>query len=275
MSDKSAFEIFTISKREAAIILRRFHYLSNISRGFKSGHNFGLFKEGKLVGVAIFTGLPVPELVTGMFGLDRNEQLGMFELSRLCLEPETQRSEHNLASWFLSRCIKRLRRENEVRAILSYADSAFHNGIVYAACNFKYYGLTDAKNDFYIRNGDGTFIKHNRGSIRGIDGEWRERTRKHRFVMIFDNLLHMRWEERKWVNEQQARDGHSGCLSAHPCADELLPQEVREVGSSQVRRAFADSREPAPEAEGRYAQRMEGSSEYDRRFTQGRLGFES
>ena len=116
---KNFLEIKRIDKNEAARILTPYHYLSNISKGFKSGFNYGLFFDDEIIGVAIFTGLPVPELVKGMLGLERNEQEGLFELSRLCLEPNIQKKEHNLASWFLSRCIKRLRRETNVRLILS------------------------------------------------------------------------------------------------------------------------------------------------------------
>ena len=61
-----------------------------------------------------------------MLGLKRTQQQGLFELSRLCLEPEAQGVEHNLSGWFLSRAIKRLRRETEVKVILSYADADFH-----------------------------------------------------------------------------------------------------------------------------------------------------
>ena len=63
-----------------------------------------------------------------MLGLDRTEQQGLFELSRLCLEPTIQKKEHNLASWFVSKAIQQLKRDTEVKVILSYADSEFHNG---------------------------------------------------------------------------------------------------------------------------------------------------
>lgn len=83
---KLDFTIKSIDKSQAKLILDDFHYLSQISRGFKSGYNYGLFhKEYNLVGVIIFTGLPVPELAMGMFGLGRTEQQGLFELSRLCV----------------------------------------------------------------------------------------------------------------------------------------------------------------------------------------------
>lgn len=199
---KSDFIINKITKQEAQPILYNYHYLTGLSKGFKSGYNYGLFYENSLVGVAIFTGFPVPELVSGMFGLNRNQQEGFFELSRLCLEPNVQKSEHNLASWFLSRAIKLLRNETNVRAILSYADDYFHSGTIYAASNFNYYGLTSPKKDFYIYKEDGTFEKQSRGKVKGIKGEWRERTRKHRFVLLFDKTLNMRWKLEKWKNKK-------------------------------------------------------------------------
>ena len=68
-SKKNFLEIKRIDKNEAARILTPYHYLSNISKGFKSGFNYGLFFDNEIIGVAIFTGLPVPELVKGMLGL--------------------------------------------------------------------------------------------------------------------------------------------------------------------------------------------------------------
>ena len=147
-----------------------------------------------MVGVCIYTGFPVPELVKGMYGLERSDQGGFYELSRLCLEPVIQKSEHNLSSWFVSRTIKLLRKAHDVRSILSYADNDHHSGIVYKACNFKYYGLTARKKDFWILQNDGSYQKHSRGKMKGIVGEWRDRSRKHRFVMQFDNSLEMKWE---------------------------------------------------------------------------------
>jgi hypothetical protein len=195
---KSRFSISKISKKEAESILLTYHYLKDISKGFKSGFNYGLFLENNLIGVVIFTGFPVPELSFGMLGLNRDDQEGLFELSRLCLVPEIQSSEHNLASWFVSKAIKALRKDAKVRVILSYADADFHSGTVYAACNFEYYGLTDSKKDFFIKQKDGSFIKHSRGKTKGVEGEWRYRSRKHRFVMVFDKVLNIKWNKQKW-----------------------------------------------------------------------------
>lgn len=192
---KENYTIKLVTKGECKALLDKYHYLSSISKGFKSGYNFGLTLEGELVGVCIFTGLPTPELAKGMYGLSREDQKGLFELSRLCLTPEVQSKEHNLASWFVSRCIKSLRKLTLVRSILSYADSDFHNGVVYKACNFKYYGLTDSRKDFWILLDTGEYVKHVRGKVKGLKGEWRDRSRKHRYVMCFDKTLKINWEE--------------------------------------------------------------------------------
>jgi hypothetical protein len=205
---KSDFYIDIVSKKQAEELLLQYHYLKDISKGFKSGYNYGLFQRnefsplniGGLKGVVIFTGLPVPEIAKGAFGLERNEQQGLFELSRLCIHPQTQQSEYNITSWFVSKAIRQLRKDIAVKAILSYADNDFHSGTIYRACNFKYYGLTDAKKDFYYADG----TKHSRGKVKGSKGEWRERSRKHRYLMVFDKQLQksLTWKEEKWYNNQ-------------------------------------------------------------------------
>ena len=194
---KSDYTIDRVSKSEAAELLLRFHYLKDVSKTFKSGYNYGLYKNndfcplniGGIQGVCIFTGLPVPEIAKGAFGLERHEQQGLFELSRLCIHPSTQQSEYNITSWFVSKAIRRLRKETSVRGIISYADSDHHAGTIYRACNFRYCGLSEPKKDFYFADG----TKHSRGSVRGSEGEWRDRSRKHRYVMMFDKNLKLLW----------------------------------------------------------------------------------
>ena len=205
---KSDFYIDRVSKDEVKNLLYTHHYLKDESKDFKSGYNYGLYRNsftdilriGNCLGVCIFTGLPVPEIAVGAFGLKRDEQEGLFELSRLCIHPEIQKEEYNITSWFVSRCIKRFRKDATVRAILSYADSNHHSGTIYRACNFQYYGLTDSKKDFYYADG----TKHSRGSIKGADGEWRDRSRKHRYLMVFDKKLKekLTWKEESWYNNQ-------------------------------------------------------------------------
>tara|TARA_R110001599_G_scaffold59534_1_gene165500 strand:+ start:817 stop:1407 length:591 start_codon:yes stop_codon:yes gene_type:complete len=192
---KEDLNIVKLSKNECGELLNKYHYLSQAggSKGFKSGENYGLTLHGETVGVCIYTGFPVPELVKGAFGLGRDDQKGFFELSRLVLEPNFQQSEHNAASWFVSRTIRLLRKERSVRAILSYADDDHHRGTVYRAANFAYYGKTAPRKDFFILQDDGSHVKHSRGKTKGLDGEWRKRSQKHRFMIICDKKLKCKW----------------------------------------------------------------------------------
>ena len=205
---KSDFYIDKVGKEEIKELLYTYHYLKDESKDFKSGFNYGLYRNsftdilriGNCLGACIFTGLPVPEIAVGAFGLERSQQEGIYELSRLCIHPDIQKEEYNITSWFVSRCIKRFRKDARVSAILSYADSGHHTGAIYRACNFQYYGLTNPKKDFYYADG----TKHSRGSVKGQEGEWRERSRKHRYLMIFDKELKKRltWKEEKWYNNK-------------------------------------------------------------------------
>ena len=210
---KQDFYIDRVTKKELEPLLLTYHYLKDESKTFKSWYNYGLFKHtdwecplniGGCLGGIVFTSLPVPEIAVGAFGLERNQQENIYELSRLCIHPEVQKEEYNITSWFVSRCIRRFKKDARVRCILSYADSSHHTGVIYRAANFKYYGLTDKKSDFWIKQPDGSFIKHSRGPTKGLDGEWRERSRKHRYLMIFDKELEKRltWKEEKWYNKQ-------------------------------------------------------------------------
>lgn len=196
---KGDFYIDKVYKEDVKDLLYTHHYLKDESKDFKSGFNYGLFKHtdwecplriGGCIGVCIFTGLPVPEIAVGAFGLERDQQEGLFELSRLCIDPKVQEEEYNITSWFVSRCIKRFRKDVNVRAILSYADSNFHSGTIYRACNFTYFGLTEPKKDFYYADG----TKHSRGSVKGVEGEWRDRSRKHRFMIVYDKSLTVKWK---------------------------------------------------------------------------------
>lgn len=190
----SALQIKLMSKQELRPLLDRHHYLSTISKSFKTKINYGLIgPNGAVLGACIFTGFPVPELVVGLFGLPRTDQQGFWELSRLCLDPSLQK-EKNMASWFVSRCLRFLRRDNHVRAVLSYADSQFHTGTVYKALGFGYFGLSSPKNDYFVPDEAGVFQKLSRGPTTGVVGEWRKRSQKHRYLLMYDKSLTPKWE---------------------------------------------------------------------------------
>ena len=182
-----------IEKKVCAEMLNKYHYLGKQGYSFRSGHNFGLFYGDVLIGVAVFHTVSAPETVQGCFGLGRTEQQGIWELGRLAIHPDYNGK--NYTSWFLARAIKQLKKATEVRALISYADTDYHCGYIYQATNFKYYGMTKKKHDFWRKRPDGTYVKQSRGKTKGIEGEWRDRTRKHRYMLIFDKKLKSNWIE--------------------------------------------------------------------------------
>jgi hypothetical protein len=148
----------------------------------------------KFIGCVVFAGISAVETLIGAFeGFDReSDQAGFWELTRLAMDDEYK--VHNLTSWFVSRAIRMLRKENEVRALISYADSDYHNGYIYQATNFKYYGLATQKCDFF-QNIGGVETKVSRGYHKGMEGEWRLRSRKHRYMIVYDKTLKIKWHE--------------------------------------------------------------------------------
>ena len=190
------YEICHISHKLADDFLKRHHYLAQQGNGFLGREQYGLFTENnEFVGVIVFAGISVVETLIGAFeGFERfSDQSGFWELTRLSMDDE--KKEPNLTSWFVSTAIKTLRKEHRVRAIISYADSKYHHGYIYQATNFKYYGLAPQKSDFFEIQPDGSTVQIWRGSVKGLQGEWIPRSRKHRYMLVYDNSLKIKWRE--------------------------------------------------------------------------------
>ena len=200
--DLKRYKIDIINKPECSEFLRKYHYLSKQGFSFRSGYNFGLFYDDILIGVCIFHTVSAWETIKGCFGLQNKEQTGFWELGRLAMDIEHK--EKNSLSWFVSHSIKLLRKLTDVRAIISYADSDFHHGYIYQATNFKYYGLTTPKKDFWVKLPNGEYKKQSRGKTKGVEGEWRKRSQKHRYLLVFDKTLRVLWKEKKYPKGNNA-----------------------------------------------------------------------
>lgn len=199
---KNKYFIEKISRYTAKKLLDEYHYLHK-EGNFRSGINFGLFERESrmLVGVCVFHTASVKELAKGCFAIQSYNLEGFFELGRLCINPH--KHEKNLTSFFLSGSIKSFRKIENVVALLTYADSDFHTGYVYQACNFKYYGLTSPKKDFFILQDDGSYKKLQRGKCKFLIGEWRDRSQKHRYLIIYDKKLKTTWRELPYPKQEQ------------------------------------------------------------------------
>ena len=198
------YRIEEIDHSLADDFLKRHHYLAQQGNGFLGKVQYGLFtKKNEFVGVCVFAGISVIETLIGAFdGFSRlSNQEGFWELTRLAMDDATKLP--NLTSWFVSRCIRKLRHEHYVRAIISYADSKYHNGFIYQATNWKYYGLSAPKMDFF-ETADGTERKVRRGNVKDKKGAWKPRSRKHRYMLCYDKSLRILWEEEPYPKGDNA-----------------------------------------------------------------------
>ena len=77
------------------------------------------------------------------------------------------------------------------RAVITLADASRHAVSIYQVCNFKYYGVTSPKVDFYREDG----LKNPRGGPSQWHGAYLLRTHKHRYAYILDDTLKCCYQE--------------------------------------------------------------------------------
>lgn len=186
---KDIFYIKEIDKTTAYEFVKQYHYLGEAK--FFAQQSFGLFAihGDQLLGVATFAQPQGIVALKGWFGLNNHSDC-VYELSRLCMSPALNRT--NATSFLLSGSIKLLKKQGRIKAIITLADSSRHVGSIYQVCNFKYYGLTDSKTDFFTADG-----KINpRGATKEIHGVWLPRTRKHRYAYFIDDTLECLYTEK-------------------------------------------------------------------------------
>lgn len=181
---KDVFEVKDMPFDEAYQFIRKYHYLGDV-KPFGC-RQWGLYCDGELVGVSMF-GSPQGTLtLRGWFG---GNESGVYELVRLAMLPELNGT--NATSYLLSYSIRELKKVGG-RAVITLADSQRHVGSIYQVCNFKYYGPTNKKSDFYVfPSGE----KHVRGKTKDLQGVWIPRTTKHRYAYIMDRRLKVLYEE--------------------------------------------------------------------------------
>ena len=184
---KSVFNVSPISFDTAFDFIRQYHYLGNI-KPFGC-RQWALRYGSEVVGVSMF-GSPQGTLsIRGWFG--KNES-GIYELVRLAMLPTLNGT--NATSFLLSASMRELKKIGG-RAVITLADSRRHVGSIYQVCNFKYYGTTSKKSDFYeYPSGN----KHIRGTTKDKHGVWVPRTIKHRYAYIMDNRLQVQYSQQEY-----------------------------------------------------------------------------
>lgn len=130
------------NRDDVKLLLSKYHYLPFVGKG---GYVFGAYVGDVIIGACIFSPLVRQNVRTNQF--NQKESL---ELSRLCIHPNYQKK--NLASWFVSRCIKKL--SDDIKLIISYCDTTYnHDGAVYKSLNFKLDGVVPSDYWYVDENG--------------------------------------------------------------------------------------------------------------------------
>ena len=192
---KEIFEIKKISKKQASEIIEKYHYLG--AKKFMYTVAYGLFLKNseELIGCAVFGVVGGALTLKGWFSVDNSHSNEYFELTRLVMTPQWNNC--NATSFLLGNAIKDIKKNfKEVRAIISLADNSRHIGMIYQACNFQYYGLTNKKSDF-VQEGS-TKIGARCGSTTEKHGVWIERSRKHRYLYKIDKNINVNYKQERY-----------------------------------------------------------------------------
>ena len=178
-----------ITYKEAYSLVSEFHYLGKTR--FIGQFCFGYLDDNQLQAAVVYSPLSVPETPVGAFGLSRGHYDYLVEMSRMVMHPDLNGK--NLGSQLIAFSLRELKKVG-IKAVITYADSSRHVGAVYQAANFTYYGLSAAKKDFYLENGE----KVTRGKVKGLKGQWRDRPQKHRYVYVLDKSLKVIWQQQPY-----------------------------------------------------------------------------
>ncbi len=152
---------------------------------------YGLYLNGTLEGVVTFGTPSSAPLRNGLAG--EGYARFVIELNRLCL----LNNRKNEASFLVSNALKMMKKIGAF-IVISFADTnQGHTGIVYQACNFGYYGLSEKRTDWKVRGKEHmhgqTIADEFRGAANrskqmrdkyGDDFYLEERPRKHRYITV-------------------------------------------------------------------------------------------
>jgi hypothetical protein len=189
------FEIRKIMAKDAKDYIRKNHYSHTCHNG--PSPCYGLYDIENLIGVLMFA-TPCSENVrSSVFGEKYKDWIT--ELHRLHIMDKTPK---NTESWFISRCLKQLKKEKPIiRGVLSFADSTEgHTGTIYKATNALFCGMTSPA-WFYIDKENR--LRHPRQNGVNITQEmanemgWKRvrRDAKYRYLWILPNSS----KEKQWL----------------------------------------------------------------------------
>lgn len=130
-----SFVVKQITIQEARPLIEDWHY-SKSTNGLMVSYCFGLFSEDNMIGVMIYGKLGM----ANAWKKYANTIDEVIELRRLACVDETPK---NTESYFIGKTIRWLKKNTDIKIIVSYADAFHgHTGVIYKASNFEHLGLT-------------------------------------------------------------------------------------------------------------------------------------
>ncbi|QEG13500.1 putative DNA modification protein [Bacillus phage vB_BspS_SplendidRed] len=139
------FKVDICDRSEIKSFIEEWHYSKSIN-GLMSDYCFKLMDGEKIIGAMIYGGLAMAN-AWKKYGESKDD---VIELRRLCCIDETPK---NTESYFIGQTIRWLKKNTDIKVIVSYADPEYnHTGVIYKATNFKHCGFT-AKGKVIIHNG--------------------------------------------------------------------------------------------------------------------------
>jgi len=191
---EAIMSIKPITRSECEPFIIGIHYAH---RWCSISYSYGLFDDDELVGIVTYGTPPSAPLKRGIAGDDMKGDV--LELNRLCLKYNRK----NEASKLISASLKLLPKG---KIIISFADiSQGHNGCVYRASNFGYYGLSAKRTDWKVKGKEHLHGQTIADEFRGVKNRARAmrdkygddfylapRPRKHRYIYVTGSKLQKR-----------------------------------------------------------------------------------
>jgi transposase-like protein/GNAT superfamily N-acetyltransferase len=120
--------------RQDAKQLMKWHYHQKIGQ-FK--HEYVAYLDHKPIAACVFSSI-IRKQIAKKQSVNHTEIL---ELSRFVIHPDYHK--RNFSSWLLSRCIKRLKKEEpQIKKLIAFSDTTYnHQGYIYRATNWHHDGI--------------------------------------------------------------------------------------------------------------------------------------
>lgn len=200
-----------IDKKTAREMIIKNHYSHKWGTPF-GVVNVGVFREDKLLGVAVFGYMMNPNSYSSIAEIEKDE---IIELNRLWIDDELG---YNAETITLGACWKILRKDHpQIKLVQSFADGRLGVGTIYKASNFKYFGYSttmffenietgEIKHNALFNDGrhPSALIKNNRDFLLGKIRAFKVNT--YRYIYVLDKRVKLKLKEKPYPEYQKGMD---------------------------------------------------------------------